>query len=167
MDTAKYIVVASTLCALAFSLLVGCRGDRVEWSYASIADAKKAEPSAQSWVPDELLPESSRNLVVAGESSPSREWCAFEFTPSDSGRLLKLKALNKIDDLPQSVRRVQNPHKMWWPNVLVGSLDPQEIRSTGLQLFIAEKPANAVNTTIFLFALDLAKGQGYFYSTYK
>lgn len=167
MNTTKCIVVASTLCTLAFSLLVGCRRDRVEWSYASIADVKKAESSAQSWVPDDLLPESSRNLLVAGELSPSREWCAFEFTPSDSGHLLRLKALNKIDELPQSVRRVQNPHKMWWPNVLVGSLDAEEIRGTGLQLFIAEKPANAVNTTIFLFALDLAKGQGYFYSTYK
>jgi hypothetical protein len=159
------IVALPTCWLLVLSVTVGCHSDRVEWSYESLADLKKAEPSAQSWVPEDLLPESSHNILVAGELSPSKEWCAFEFTPSDSERVQK--ALKKVEYLPQSVRSVQNPHKVWWPNVLVGPLDAKEIRGTGLQIFIAEKPANAVNTTIFLFALDLAKGQGYFYSTYK
>jgi len=34
-------------------------------------------------------------------------------------------------------------------------------------LFAVEKPANSVDTTVFLFALDLSNGHGFFYSTYK
>jgi hypothetical protein len=161
--TKRVAVVLTRCCLLMLLVLVGCHNDKVEWSYASLADVKKAEPSAQSWVPSDLLPKSSRNIEVVGELSPSKEWCAFEFTPSGSNGLLK--NLNKVDTLP--VGNVKNPHVPWWPTVLTGYLDMKEIRSVGLELFVVEKPANAVNTTIYLFALDLPKGRGYFYSTYK
>jgi hypothetical protein len=165
MPTTKRIAVAPTRVLLIVSLLVGCRTDRAEWFYPSLADVKRAEPSAQSWVPDDILPTTSRNIHIAGEISPSNEWCTFEFSPLDSETLVK--TLSKVDTLPQAVSNVPNPRKSWWPSTLTGNLDVELLRKSGQKLLVTEKPANAVNTTIYLFALDPQKGRGYFYATYK
>jgi hypothetical protein len=165
MPTKKRIAVAPTCVLLIVYLVVGCRAGRAEWFYPSLADVKRAEPSAQSWVPDNILPTTSRNIHIAGEASPSNEWCAFEFSPVDSETFLK--TLSKADTLPQGVRNVPSPSKSWWPSTLTGNLDVEQLRKAGLQLLVTEESANAVNTTIYLFALDPQKGRGYFYSTYK
>lgn len=51
--------------------------------------------------------------------------------------------------------------------MLEGNLDVQKIRSAGFQLFVVERPANSVDMGIYLFALDVSKGRGFFYWTYK
>ena len=71
MNATKRIAVFSTCILLMFVSIVGCHSDRSEWFYPSLTDVKKAEPSAQSWIPDDLLPQSSRNIHIAGELSPS------------------------------------------------------------------------------------------------
>jgi len=162
--TTKFLFAAVLFSGLV-SVLVACHSDRPEWFYASLADVRKAEANVQSWIPDDLLPASSRNIHVVGELSPSKEWCAFEFLPTDSQNLLK--NLESLDALPPTVKYLRSPRVSWWPSVLEGNLDATKIHHAGFQLFVVERPANSVAMGIYLFALDLSKGRGFFYWTYK
>src|SRR5438309_10634892 len=85
--------------------VVGC-GERQESFYPSLSDADKAGAITRGWVPDDILPSSSRTIHVVGELSPSREWCSFEFLPSDSQRLLQ--NLKTVDALPPPVKGIPN-----------------------------------------------------------
>jgi hypothetical protein len=165
MGATKKFLFASVFCSGLVFVLVACHSDRPESFYASLADVRKAEASAQSWIPDDILPASSRTIHVVGELSPSKEWCAFEFLPTDSQNLLK--NLKSFDALPPPVKYVRSPRVSWWPSVLEGNLDVGKIHNAGLQLFVVERPANSVDMGIYLFALDLSKGRGFFYWTYK
>jgi hypothetical protein len=165
MRATKKFLFACVLCSGLGSVLIACHSDRPEWFYASLADVNKAEASAQSWIPDDLLPASSRTIHVVGELSPSNEWCAFEFLPTDSQNFLK--NLKSVDTLPLPVKYVRSPRVSWWPSMLEGNLDVEKIHKAGFQLFVIERPANSVVTGIYLFALDLSKGRGFFYWMYK
>jgi len=153
------------LCISMASVLVACGGDRSEHFYQTLADADKAGEITRGWIPDDLLPSSSRAIHLVEELSPSREWCAFEFPTADTEILRKnLKAVNA---LPPSVMRVRSPGVSWWPSVLKGNLDVEKIHRAGFELYSVERPANSTNMGIYLFALDWSKGHGFFYWTYK
>ena len=145
--------------------LLGCGRDLRESFYPSLADADKAEASAPSWIPDDLLPGSSRAIHEVHEISPSTEWCAFEFLPTDSQGLRK--NLKSVDALPPSVRHVPGPGVSWWPAVLKGNLDVEKIHKAGVELYVVEIPATSVTTDVLLFAIDGVKGRGFFYRTHK
>jgi hypothetical protein len=162
---AEVLLRKIALCILLASVLVACRGDRNEYSYQTLADADKAGEIARGWIPDDLMPSSSRAIRLVEELSPSREWCAFEFLPADSQNLKK--NLKSVDTLPPSVRRVRSPGVSWWPAVLKGNLDVERIHKEGFELYVVERPANSVNTGIYLFALDRSKGRGFFHWTYE
>jgi hypothetical protein len=155
----------AALCLCPTSVLLGCSGNRRESFYPSLADADKDGAITRGWVPDDILPASSRTIHVVGELSPSKEWCAFEFLPTDSQRVLK--NLKSVDALPPPVKHIRSPHVSWWPSVLEGNLDAEKIHKAGFQLFVVERPANSVDMGIYLFALDWSKGHGFFYWTYK
>jgi hypothetical protein len=156
------------LCAICLcltgSFLAGC-GDREESFYPNLSDADKAGAITRGWVPDNILPASSRTIHVVGELSPSREWCSFEFLPTDSHKLSR--NLKVVDALPPSVKHIPSPNVSWWPSVLKGNLDVTEIRKAGFQLYIVEEPETSVTTEIFLFAIDWPRGRGFFYSKSK
>jgi len=139
--------------------------DRYESFYPSLAEADKDGAITRGWIPDDLLPSSSRTIHELHDLSPSREWCAFEFATDDSQRLRK--NLKSIDVLPPPVRRVRNPDVSWWPGVLKGNLDIARIRSDGFDLYEVERPANSVMTDVLLFAVDWSNGRGFFYRTSK
>jgi len=145
--------------------MTACGNDRREYFYQTVADADKAGEITRGWLPDDLIPGNSRDIHLAEELSPSKEWCAFEFLPSDAEILRK--NLKSIDSLPSSVRQVRSPGASWWPEVLTGNLDAGKINKAGFQLYVVERPANDVNMGIYLFALDWSKGRGFFYWTYK
>jgi len=146
-------------------IVVGCGNNRTEWFYASLSDAQKAQDGPRSWVRDDLLPVSSRNIHIDGELSPSGEWCAFEFAPADSDSLRR--KLQPIVMLPPPVQRVRSPDMDWWPVVLKGNLDVDKIHKVGFELYLVEEPANSVNTFILLFAIDWQKRRGFFFETYR
>jgi hypothetical protein len=162
MGATKKFLFVCVFCSGLVSVLVACHSDRPESFYASLADIRKAEASAQSWIPDDLLPASSRTIHVVGELSPSKEWCAFEFLPADSQNLLK--NLKSLDALPPPVKYVRSPRVSWWPSVLEGNLDVEKIHNAGFQLFIVERPANStvqgilrharIQTTLDLYTQD-------------
>ena len=75
------------------------------------------------------------------------------------------KNLKPVGALPPSVKRIPSPGASWWPVVLNGKLDAEKIRMAGLEIYVVERPATSVNREIFLFAIDWAKGRGFFYLT--
>jgi hypothetical protein len=161
----RTLLFLSAIClCLAGSLLAGC-GDRQESFYPNLSDADKAGAITRGWIPDNILPASSRTIHVVGELSPSREWCSFEFLPTDSQTLSR--NLKSVDGPPPPVRHIPSPHMSWWPSVLEGNLDVAEIRKAGFQLYIVEEPKTSVTTEIFLFAIDWPRGRGFFYSKSK
>jgi hypothetical protein len=150
--------VALSLCLSC--VLAGCHDDGFESSYSSLGDAVKDRAIERRWIPS-FLPDSSRNIHLMGNLSPSREWCAFEFLPADSEQLRR--SLKAIDVVPPSVRHVPSPGKPWWPSFLEGDLDSKRIHEAGLQLYVVEEPATASTTALELFAIDWVKGRGFLY----
>jgi hypothetical protein len=125
-----------------------------------MGDAVKDRAVERGWVPA-LLPESSRNIYVVGDLSPSRVWCSFEFVPADSNQLRK--SLKPVTGLPPSLANVPGPGRSWWPSFLEGNLDSSGIRNAGFQLYVVEEPATASTTTLEIFAIDWNKGRGFLY----
>ena len=146
------------------SILTACGGDRREDSYKTLADANKAGEITRGWLPDDLIPSSSRDIRLVEELSPSHEWCAFDFLPVDAGSLRK--NLKNVDGLPRAVGRVPNPGVAWWPEWLQGSINAGEVRRAGFELYVVERPANDVEMGIYLFAVNWQNGRGFFYWTY-
>jgi hypothetical protein len=141
--------------------LIACHSDRLESFYPTLADADIDGATIRGWIPD-LLPRSSRSIHEVHDLSPSTEWCAFEFVPTDSQVLRK--NLKSVIALPRSVERVPNPGVPWWPAVLKGNLKVEQIHNDGFELYIVERPTTSVTTSIYLFAIDWTKGRGFFYS---
>jgi hypothetical protein len=136
--------------------------DRYESFYPSLAEAAKDGAITRGWIPNEFLPRSSRSIHEVHDLSPSREWCAFEFVPTDSQDLLA--NLRHVDVPPPSISHVPRPGVSWWPSVLVGNLDVEKIHKAGFDLYFVERPATSVTTEYWLFAIDWSKGRGFFYS---
>ena len=148
---------------VAFARLSAKLSDRYESFYRSLAEANKDGATARGWIPDDILPSSSRNIHEVHDLSPSKEWCDFEFDKDDSEKLRS--RLRRIDVPPPSVRRIQDPKVEWWPTVLSGNLDAQEISKRGLSLYLIERPASSVMTETLVFAIDWSRGRGFFYAT--
>jgi hypothetical protein len=146
MISSKASLLLDVFCVGLTFISFGCGGgDRRESFYASLADADKDGAITRGWIPDDLLPGKSRAIHEVHELSPSTEWCAFEFSPTDSQGLRK--NLSSVDAPPPSVRRVPSPGVSWWPAVL-------KIHGAGFELYVVEKPATSVTTDILLFAID-------------
>lgn len=162
MILSKTFLLLPALCVGLTSIFVAGCGDYHESFYPSLADANKTEAITHGWIPDDLLPSSSRAIHLVYEISPSTEWCAFEFPPADSQVLRK--NLKSVDALPPAVKRVPSPGVPWWPAVLKGNLDVEKIHRAGFELYVVEKPATSITTRIYLFAIDWSKGHAFFYS---
>jgi hypothetical protein len=150
------------LCVGLISILLACRSDHRESFYPSLADADKEGAITRGWIPD-FLPGSSQAIREVHEISPSKEWCSFEFLPTDSQGLRK--NLKSVNALPPSVRRVPNPGVSWLPAVLKGNLHVENVHRDGLDLYVVVTSDTSVTTAILLFAIDWPKGRGFFYGT--
>jgi len=165
MGSSKAFLLFPLLCiSLTTIVAAGCGHDRKESLYPSLADADKYGAITRGWIPD-FLPTSSRAIHEVHYSSPSKEWCSFEFGPYDSKRLRE--ALKSVDVLPPSVKRVPSPGASWWPVMFEGDLDLEKIRGAGLDVYMIERPETSVTTEIFIVVIDWMKGRGFFYSTTK
>lgn len=153
---------ATVLCVGLACILVACRGSRRESFYPALADADKDGAITRGWIPN-FLPDSSRTIHELHAISPSTEWCAFEFAPTDSQGLRK--ALKSVVALPASVSRVPRPSVLWWPTVLEGNLDTEKVRSEGFDLYVVVAPETSVTNAVLLFAIDWPRGRGFFYGT--
>jgi hypothetical protein len=159
----RHLTILVFCVTLACVFAEGCADNR-ELFFSSLADAAKAGESDRGWIP-EYLPKTARSIHITEQDSPSKEWCGFEFLPSDSQSLRE--TLNRVDAFPPPGRRLPSPGATWWPAMLSGNLDPQRIHREGFELYIVESPADFVSTWVNLFAIDWAKGRAYFYGTRK
>jgi hypothetical protein len=100
-------VNAFTRIAAACFVCVICEAgsERVESQYPALSDAASDGAVTRGWIPD-VLPESSKGIHEIHNPSSPRTWCAFEFTPGDSGWLEKLKV---VSDFPVTVRQLEDP----------------------------------------------------------
>jgi hypothetical protein len=155
-------LIPFALCLGLICIVAACGSDRRESFYSSLGDADKDGAITRGWIPD-FLPGNSSAIHELHYTSPSTEWCAFEFQTNDSEGFRR--KLNSIDALPQHVRRVPNPGVTWWPAVLRGDLDVEKIHHAGLELYKVEMPLTSVSTGIWLFAIDWSKGRSFFYAT--
>jgi hypothetical protein len=162
MISSKALLLVPILCVtLACILVEGC-GDKRDLFYGSLADAAKAGEIDRGWIPD-YLPKTSRVIHLTEQDSPSKEWCGFEFLPTDSQSLRE--NLKGVDALPPSVRRVPSPGVSWWPAMLNGEIDAQKIHRERFELYVIESPADSVSTWVDLFAINWSEGRGFFYGT--
>lgn len=153
-------LMSVALCISLTCVLAGCHDTRSESFYPSLPEAERDGAITRHWIPD-FLPRSSRNIHDIGDLSPSRVWCAFEFLPADSEQFRK--SLKAVGSLPPAVRHVPTPGKSWWPAVLEGNIDLERVHEAGFQLYLVEEPATPSTTAVYLFAIDWAKGRGFFY----
>jgi hypothetical protein len=157
------LLLAALLGVVLVCAFISFHHDLDESFYASLADADKGGAITRGWIPDDLLPSSSRTIHEVHDLSPSTEWCAFEFAPADSQNLRR--NLKSVDALPPSISRVPSPNVSWWPSMLKGNLDRERIHREGFELYAVERPATSVTTDVLLFAIDWSKGRGFFYRT--
>ncbi len=137
-------------------------GDRVESFYPSLSDAANKGVITRGWIPDDFLPSRSHSIHELHDLSPSTEWCAFEFTPTDSQRLLA--NLKHVEVPPSLLERIPRSGVAWWPADLEGDLDVEKIQKAGFLLYVVERPATSVSNAVWLFAINWPGGRGFFYS---
>jgi hypothetical protein len=165
MTSSKTPLLLPMICAGLSSILVVACSDRHESFYPALADAGKDGAITRGWIPDDLLPDSSHAIREIHDLSPSKEWCSFEFTPAKWQS--PSKAFKTVDALPPQLTHIPSPGTSWWPDVLRGHIYMDKIRKEGLKIYVVERPATSVTTEVFLFAINHAKGQGFFFSTNK
>jgi hypothetical protein len=160
----KSLAIAAVILVLGIGgwLAFSPRSDLQESFYPSLADAAKDGAITRGWIPDEYLPQSSFSIREVHDLSPSAEWCAFEFNSTDSKNLLT--NLKHVQTAPPQLRHVPRPGTSWWPAVLVGDLDVEQIHKSGFELYSAERPLNSVTTGYWLFAINWSSGRGFFYA---
>lgn len=164
MISSKAFLLVPVLCiTLACILVEGCSNSH-DLFYSAFGDAVKAGEIDRGWIPD-YLPKTSRTIHLTEQDSPSKEWCGFEFPPTDSQSLRE--RLKSVDALPPSMTRVPSPSVSWWPAILRGNLDARKIHKEGFELYVVETPADSVSTWVDLFAINWSEGRGFFYGTRK
>ena len=131
--------------------------------YRTRADAEKGGEFDRRWLPD-FLPNSSHDIDLAYDISPSEEWCGFEFDPRDADQLL-----NKIQPLKENappLREIPSPGLRWWPKFLRGNPDGRMIRQaeqSGFALYSFTRPLSEMQNETIIFAIDSKTGRVYFY----
>jgi hypothetical protein len=142
----------------------GC-GERPESSYPLLADATDAGAVTRGWIPN-FLPESSHDIHEMHDITSSRTWCSFQFSPNDAQRF-RDSLVTSLDELPQSLRHIDSPHKPWWPDFLENGLDAKKLHDKGFMLYVVEEPSIMDQTRPVFFAIDWIKGRGFFHRTYS
>src|SRR5207249_3284200 len=117
--------------------LLSCNSDLKESAYQSLADARRDGSIDRGWIPD-ILPESTQNIHELHDVSGGTTWCAFDFAPADWGSFRK----NLTRGAVASLNHVSPPHVAWWPSLLTGELDFDQIRRAGLELYAVARPNN-------------------------
>jgi hypothetical protein len=136
-------------------LLTACNGDHRQSFYRTLAEAEKDGATTRGGVPG-LLPLSSRSIHEVHDLSPSIEWCPFEFAPADTQILGK--NLKSVSVPPPSVTRVPSPGVPWRPAVRIGNLDVEKIHGNGFEIYIVERPATSVTTSLYFSRLTGLRG---------
>jgi hypothetical protein len=121
----------STAVLMAAALLSACRhGDVVTNSYATVAEARQAG-ATDGPIPIALPPGATEIRAAHGERS-DRRWGLFNFTPDDADALRGILGA----ETPLAGQTIDVPARIeWWPVILRGPLDHEQIAATGLRVY--------------------------------
>ncbi len=153
---------ATACCFVLVGIFTACGHDTDKF-YRTRADAEKGGEFDRGWLPD-FLPNSSHNIHLADDNSPSEEWCGFEFDPREADQLLN--NIQALKGHAPPMREIPSPGLRWWPKFLRGELDgriAQQAEQSGFALYSFIRPASQVDNEIIIFAIDRSNGRAYFY----
>ena len=145
-------------------LLQSCN-ERMESFYPVLSDAIASGAIYRGWIPD-FLPKSAYDIHEMHYTDASIPWCSFNFSPDDS-QYFRNALAESIDELPSGLKSVDSPKKSWWPEFLEDDPDIEMIHERGFALYNIEEPSYIDQTRPVLFAIDWAKGLGFFYRPYS
>jgi hypothetical protein len=126
-------LVAFAVAVSAGLVLASCRDvDVVTGAYGSMAEAQQAGAIERGWMP-RGLPSGAHDIREAHDLDRHRLWGLFNFQPADSDAL---KARLKPEELSAAGLLCDMPARVeWWPPLLRGSLDPEQVKSAGLKIY--------------------------------
>ena len=132
-----------------------CRNlEVVTASYATLADARAAGAIERGWVP-EGLPEGTYELREAHDLDSNRRWGLFSFPPAERDAL---RALLQPEEMSLAGVSVEIPGRIeWWPILLRGVLDHEQIRTTGLKAHRAARDD-------LVFVVNWEQGRAYYWN---
>lgn len=149
---APVLAIVGGLCLVLGS--AGCRDvEVVTASYATLAEAAAAGAVERGWVP-RGLPPGTREIREAHDLDTSRRWGLFNFPPAEADAL---KALLDAE-LSLDGQRCDPPRRIeWWPVLLRGVLDGEQIRATGIRAYRAREGG-------LIVAVNWKQGRGYYWA---
>jgi hypothetical protein len=136
MVTGLRLLSAVTV-SIVVSALSACTDiDVVTGAYDTLAEAQQAGAIEQGWIP-RGLPRGAHELREAHDLDRHRLWGLFNFHPEDSDAL---KATLRPEELSPAGLHCDMPARVeWWPTLLRGSLDPEQVKSAGLKIYSARE----------------------------
>jgi hypothetical protein len=120
-------VLAAAVCAVC---AVGCRDmEVVTNTYASMAEAAQVGAIERGWLP-RLVPPGAHDIREAHDEAGGRRWGLFSFGPRDSDHIRAAVGAERgfagVEcDAPGRIE--------WWPVLLRGTLNPEQVGATGLK----------------------------------
>jgi hypothetical protein len=110
--------------------------DVVTGAYETLAEAQRAGAIERGWMP-RSLPSGAHEIREAHDLDRHRLWGLFNFPATDGDAL---RATLRSEELSASGLRCDMPARVeWWPPLLRGALDPEQLRLAGLKLYAARE----------------------------
>lgn len=136
-------------------LLAACSDlDVVTATYGTLAEARQAGAVSAGRIPDGL-PAGTREMREAYGESSKRRWGLFNFPPAEGDQL---KALLDTSEVSLQNQEIAPPRRIeWWPVLLRGPLDAQQLAATGLRTYKSRSGD-------LTFAVNWNQGRAYYWS---
>jgi hypothetical protein len=116
-----------------------CRDvDVVTGSYSTLAEARQAGAIDRGWIP-RGVPAGAHDIREAHDLDTNRHWGLFNFPAAEAAAL---RALLEPDEMPLTGVECDIPARIeWWPLLLRGSLNPEQIKNAGLKAYRVRQEA--------------------------
>ena len=132
----------------------GCRDlDVVTESYATLAEATADGAVARGYLP-QGLPPGTHDIREAHDTQSARRWGLFDFPPGEADAL---RALLGPEMSLQGLHVDAPPRIEWWPILLRGSLNDDQIRATGARAYAAREGP-------LIFGVNWKQGRAYYWT---
>jgi len=129
-------------------------GDAVTNAYATKAEAEQSGAVDRGWVP-RGLPASTHDLREAHSPQGGRIWGLFNFAPEEGDAL---RALLQPGEIPATGLRPGMPPRIeWWPILLRGTLDADQIKTASLQPYRSKDGA-------LVIVVNWKQGRAYYWN---
>lgn len=122
---------------LVLLVLSACRDAGVATdAFATFAEAEQAGAISRGVIPA-ILPKSAHDIREAHDLERNRRWGLFGFPTSDADAL---RAMLQPQELSLSGVSCDMPGRVeWWPVMLRGELNPEMVKTAGLQAYQARQ----------------------------